>query len=178
MREVPGLGVGDWGLAPRHCLAGPRRVTPLNRDLFGDLDSVGVQADDFARMVGEQANGVQAEIGENLRAQAAFVLRLFLAVGRSIGGMIAKTRSSLMQVHQHARSFLGDALHGAANQQMAFAIGGSEDIAIDAMGVHANQHVRLSGNLAVHQSQMALWHDGAGVDHGLEIAEFGVQTAF
>ena len=59
----------------------------LNRDLFGDLNSVSIQADDLAGMVGEQANGVQSEIGENLRAQTALVLRLFLTLGRPVGGV-------------------------------------------------------------------------------------------
>lgn len=69
MREVPSLGIGqsaknsglpgigDWGLA-----------LLSNRDLFGDLDAISVQTDDFAGMVGQQADGVETQIGENLRA--------------------------------------------------------------------------------------------------------------
>jgi hypothetical protein len=49
--------------------------------LFHDLDPVCFQADYFARMIGQQADGVQPEVGEDLGAQAAFVLELSLAVG-------------------------------------------------------------------------------------------------
>src|SRR5271154_585431 len=78
----------------------------LNRDLFGDLDAVGVQADDFARMVGQQADGVEAQIRENLRAQSAFMLGLLLAVGCAVSRVVSKSRAALMQVDQHARALL------------------------------------------------------------------------
>jgi hypothetical protein len=35
--------------------------------LFGYLDPVRVEADNFARMIGQQADGVKAEIREDLR---------------------------------------------------------------------------------------------------------------
>ena len=88
---------------------------------------------------------------------------LLLAVGRAVGGVVAESRAGLMQVDQHARAFFGDPLERAANQQMAIAIRGAEHIAIDAAGMHANQHVGLAGDLAAHQRQMLLRHDGADI---------------
>jgi hypothetical protein len=68
---VSGKLSGIWAEAPA-----PRS----HRDLFHNLDPVCLQADYFAGMVGQQADGVQPEVGEDLGAQAAFVLELSLAV--------------------------------------------------------------------------------------------------
>ncbi len=80
----------------------------------------------------------------------------FWPIGRAVGGVVAESGAGLMEVDQHARAFLGDALQRLANQQMAFAIGGSEDVAIDAVRVHADQNVSFPGDLAVHQREVAL----------------------
>ena len=62
------------------------------RDLFHDLDAKPFQRHDLARMVGQQADGVQAQIGKNLRADAAFVLQLLLAGGARVMHEIALVR--------------------------------------------------------------------------------------
>src|SRR5580704_10436889 len=94
-RKYPtGLGVG-FQARSRNTRLG------LDRDLFGDLDAVSIQADDLAGVVGEQADGVQTEIGENLRAQAAFMLGLLLAVGCAIGHVVAESWAGLVQVDQN-----------------------------------------------------------------------------
>ena len=38
--------------------------------LLGDLQAVTFQADDFLGIVGQQADGFQAQVGQNLRAQS------------------------------------------------------------------------------------------------------------
>src|SRR5258708_36902666 len=99
-----------------------RRALTSDRDLFGDLDAVGVLAGDLAGVVLKHSYCVQSQIRENLRAQAALMLRLLLAVRGTVRSVVAKSGSGLMQVDQNAPPFLGDPLHGAANQQVAFAI--------------------------------------------------------
>jgi YD repeat-containing protein len=46
--------------------------------LIGDGEAVAFERDQFARMIGEHAQLGQAEIDQNLRADAAFVLQLTL----------------------------------------------------------------------------------------------------
>src|SRR5580704_7802010 len=77
-------------------------------DLLGDLDAVRVQADDLAGVVGQQANGVQAEIGKDLGPQSALMLQLGLAIRSAIGGVVANAGAGLMQVDQNASALLGD----------------------------------------------------------------------
>ena len=48
-------------------------------DLVGDADAVAFEGDDLFRMVGEDANVFEAEVDQDLRADAAFVLDHALA---------------------------------------------------------------------------------------------------
>ena len=50
-----------------------------NRHLLHDLDAEAFQRDNLARVIGQQADGVEAEVGENLRSQAYFPVRFTLA---------------------------------------------------------------------------------------------------
>ena len=60
------------------------------RDLLHDLDAEPFQRHDLARMIGQQPDGVQPQIGKNLRADAAFVLQLRLPGGAGIVHEIAR----------------------------------------------------------------------------------------
>ena len=53
-------------------------------DLVGDADAVAFESDDFFRVVGEDADVLEAEIDQDLRADAAFVLDHALAGGFAI----------------------------------------------------------------------------------------------
>ena len=48
-------------------------------DLVGDGQAVAFERDDFARMIGEHAQRCEAEVDQDLRADAAFVLQQALA---------------------------------------------------------------------------------------------------
>ena len=48
-------------------------------DLVGDADAVTFEGDDFFRVIGEDANVLEAEVDQDLRADAAFVLDHALA---------------------------------------------------------------------------------------------------
>ena len=100
-----------------------------DRHLLHDLDAEAFQRDNLARVIGQQANGVEAEIGKNLRADAVLVLKLPLAgfapvvhelagmrqharpaIGRILG---AEARPGFVQIDQHAVAFEGDGLERA-----------------------------------------------------------------
>src|SRR5580692_6923349 len=77
-------------------------------NLLDDLDSESVEPHHLARMIGQQPDGSEAEIGQDLRADAGFLLRpRFTFTGRI---MLARAGSGLVQIHQHARAFLRDPL--------------------------------------------------------------------
>ena len=94
-------------------------------DLVGDADAVAFEGDDFFRVIGEDANVFEAEIDQDLRADATFMLDHALA-GRFaielaafvemnlreyagfLGRIDAETASSVVQVQKDAAVFLGD----------------------------------------------------------------------
>ena len=94
----------------------------LDRDLFGDLDAIGVEANHFAGVIGQQTNSMQAKIGQDLRAQAAFMLQLLLTIRRAEIRVIPDTWPRLVKVNQHPGSFAGDALERLAYNLMALAL--------------------------------------------------------
>ena len=53
---------------------------------------------------------VEPQVGKDLRADAGFVLRGACLPSRPRRIVLARAQAGLMQVHQHARAFLGDRL--------------------------------------------------------------------
>src|SRR5713226_7648135 len=95
------------------------------RDLVGDANAVAFERDDFFRVVGEHANVLEAQVDQDLRADAAFVLDHALAGGFAIelaalvkmnlreragffGGFDAEAASRVVEIEEHAATFLGD----------------------------------------------------------------------
>src|SRR5260370_36883881 len=68
-------------------------------DLVGDADAVAFEGNDFFRVIGEHANVFEAEIDQDLRADAAFVL------DHALAGRFAIELTSLVAVNlrEHAR---------------------------------------------------------------------------
>ena len=62
-------------------LAHRRLARGRHRHLFHDLDAKAFQSGDFARVVGQDADALQVEVREDLRADADLALRLALAFG-------------------------------------------------------------------------------------------------
>ena len=63
-------------MGTRHAESVRHAVQPeLNRHALGDPDAERIETDYFARAVREQANGAQAQVGEDLRADAGLVLK-------------------------------------------------------------------------------------------------------
>src|SRR5437762_14384470 len=55
------------------------RLVDAEGDLVGDADAVAFEGDDFFRVIGEDANVLEAEVDQDLRADATFVLHHALA---------------------------------------------------------------------------------------------------
>ena len=109
-------------------------------DLVGNPDAVAFEGDDFLRMVGEDADVLEAKVDEDLGADAAFVLDHALA-GRFaielaalvemnlrehagfLGRIDAETASSVVQVQKDAAVFLGDGGQRACDEFAAIASG-------------------------------------------------------
>jgi len=99
-------------------------------DLVGDGDAVAFEGDDFFGMVGEHANVLEAEIDEDLGADAAFMLNHALAGGfavelaarvnmnlRKLAGFFrlidAEAATGMMKIEEDAAIFFGDGFERA-----------------------------------------------------------------
>ena len=100
-------------------------LVEAQRDLVGDSDAVAFEGDDFFRVIGEDANVPKAEVDQDLRADAAFVLDHALARGLAIelaapvkmnlrkrsgllSGIHRKATTGMVQVEKDAAVFLGN----------------------------------------------------------------------
>src|SRR5260370_13512257 len=125
-------------------------------DLIGDGDAVAFEGDDFFRMVGEDANVLEAEIDQDLGADAAFVLNHALARGFAVeltalmkmnlreraglsGRVDGEAAASVMQVEEHTTVFLGDGFQRKRHEFPAIAGGGAENIAREAVRMNAHE---------------------------------------
>ena len=111
------------------------------RDLVGDFQAVALEGDDFAGMVGEDADAAQAEVDQNLRADAAFALHQTLASqivveffalvesdARELGAVRfaridLKSAAGVMQINEDAAVGLGDGCERAVDYGAAIAGG-------------------------------------------------------
>jgi hypothetical protein len=157
--------------------------------LVDDFDAEGFEGDELAGVVGEEADAVETEIGEDLGADADFVLELALPFGSGVVEELATmgdeapvldgdAESGFVEVDEDAGAFAGDAAEGFANHDAALALGGGEGIAIEAAGVHADEDFLLMGNLAEDEGEVALGIDGGAVGDGAEVAELAFEDTF
>jgi hypothetical protein len=137
--------------------------------LFGDRQAVAFERYHFFRMVGEDAQGLQSEINQNLRADTAFVLQEALAGDihvelfarvvldprkRARGGqrgVDAESSPSVVQVNEHPAILTDDGFERALNNFMAIAFGGRENIPGEAVRMHAHER-RRAGQASTNQS--------------------------
>src|SRR6266567_4571128 len=119
-------------------------------DLVGDADAVTFEGDDFFRVVGEDANVLEAEVDQDLRTDATFVLDHALARRLAIelaalvkmnlrksawlfSGIHAEAASGVVQIKENAAVFLGDGGQRARNEFAAIASSGTENVTGEAM---------------------------------------------
>jgi len=147
-----------------------RRATrglEAQRDLVSDADAVAFKGDNFFRMIGEHADVFQAQVDQDLRADAALMLDHTLAGGLTIeltalvkmnlrqsawflGGINGETSSRVMQIEEHATVFLGDGFERERHELTAIAGHGAEDIAGQAVRMDAHERGRIAFEIAAH----------------------------
>ena len=97
-----------------------------DRDLVGDRQAIAFEGDDLARVIGEHAQRLQAEVNQDLRANAAFVLQQALPcripvelaprvihnmrqrAGSGRGGIDPEAASRVVQIDEHSAIFGDD----------------------------------------------------------------------
>ena len=101
-------------------------------DLVGDADAVAFEGDHLFGVVGEDADVFQAEVDQDLGADAAFVLNHALAGGFAIelatfvkmnlgqsarfaGSFDAEAAAGVMEIEEDAAFFLGDGGEGSSD---------------------------------------------------------------
>ena len=124
-------------------------------DLIGNGDAVAFEGNDFLWVVRENANAFEAEVNQDLCADATFVLHHALAGGlaielaalmkmnlrqraglfRSVDG---KPAAGVMEIEEHAATFLGDGFKRQRNELPAIAGGGTKHVAGEAVGMDAD----------------------------------------
>src|ERR1700686_4961385 len=125
-------------------------------NLVGDADAVAFEGDDFFRGIGEDANVLEAEVDQDLRADATFVLdhalarRLAIELAalmemnlgeraRLFGNFNTEAASRVVQIEKDAAIFLGDGRQRARDKLRAVASGGTENVAREAVRMDAHQ---------------------------------------
>ncbi len=119
-------------------------------NLVGDADAVAFEGDDFFRVIGEDADVLEAEIDQDLRADAALVLDQALAGRLAIQlpalvemdlrkragffrGIHGESAPGVVKIEENAAVFFGDSGKRAGDKLGAVALGGSENIAGEAV---------------------------------------------
>ena len=137
----------------------------MERDLVGDADAVAFEGYYFFRVIGQDADVFQAQVDEDLRADATFVLNHALAGWFAIelaalvemdlgqgawgfGRFDTEAAAGVVEIEKDAAVFLGDGGQGAGDEFGAIAGDGTEDVTGEAMGMYANQCWRRAFEVA------------------------------
>jgi hypothetical protein len=121
------------GQSSEHLMSIACRLVEAEGDLVGDADAVAFEGDDFFRVIGEDANVLEAEVDQDLCADAAFVLDQALARelaielaalmkmnlrehARFLGRVDAETAAGVVQIEKDAAVFLGDSFERTGNE--------------------------------------------------------------
>ena len=158
----------------------------LDRDLVGHAQAVALEADDLLRVVRQQADLAEPEVDEDLGADAVVA-----QVGRQaelqvrvdgvealllelVGAQLveqADPAALLREVEEHALALLLDAHERVLELLAAVAAQRVEDVAGQALGVDADEHVVLPLDLALDHRDVVLVVDERAEADGLEVAE-------
>src|SRR6266446_1623748 len=164
-------------------------------DLVGDSDAVAFEGDDFFRVIGQDTDVLEAEVDQDLRADAAFVLDHALAGRFAIelatlmkmnlrkraglfGGFDAEAAPGVVEIKKYTAAFFGDGFQGARDEFAAVAGGGAEDIAGEAVRMDAHQGRFRAFEITAHQRDVLVVVHVAGVGDHAEIAKARWQDSF
>ena len=158
----------------------------LDRDLGGDGQPVALEPADLLGVVGEDADRGEAEVGEDLGADPVVAqvggqpetlvgfdgveAVLLQAVGLELVQQ-ADPAPLLGEVEQDPLSLALDHRKGGGELLAAVAAQRVEDVAGEALGVHAHEHVGLPGDVALDERDVVLLVDERAVADGLELPE-------
>src|ERR1700728_567265 len=95
----------------------------------------------------------------------------------AIAGYDVQAGAGLVQIHEDAAVPARDGLHGGGDERMAIAIEGFEDIAVDAVGMHADQNILLALDIAVNQGEVGFLIDTIDVANDLEFSVGGANAS-
>ena len=144
----------------------------LDRHRRGDRQAVALEPDDLARVVGQQADGREAEVGEDLRADAVVAqvgreAELEVGLDRVEALLLQLVGAELVE-QADAAALLGEVEQDAAtlrpsicSQRLlelraAVAAQRAEHVAGHALRVHADEHVLAAVDVALDQREMVL----------------------
>ena len=128
-------------------------------DLVGDGDAVAFEGDHLFGVVGEDANVFEAEVNQDLRADAAFVLDHALARGLAVelaalmkmnlwqrtglfAGIDGEAASRVMEIEEYAAALLGDGFERTRYEFAAIADRGTKNVSGEAVRMDADQRRR------------------------------------
>ena len=161
-----------------------------DRHLLGDRQAVALEAADLLRVVGEDADARQPEVDEDLRADAVVAQvdrqpELEVRVDRVVALVLQLVGAQLVQqpdpapllgeVEQHAAALLLDHRQRRLELLAAVAAQRVEDVAGQALRVHADEHVLGAVDLALDHRDVVLVVDERAVADDGELAEAGRQ---
>ena len=164
-------------------------------DLVGDADAVAFQGDHLFGVVGQDADVFQAEVDQDLRAYAAFVLHHALAGRLAIqlaalvevdlgkgagcfGCFDAEAAAGVVKIEKDAAVFVRDGRQGAGDEFGAIAGDGAKDVPGQAVGMHADERRRRAFQVAANQRYVLVVIDIARVGDHAEIAEARGENGF
>ena len=152
-----------------------------NRDLLDDFDFETLERGNVSRGIGEQADLVDAEVGEDLAAETnlskdALVLVVLrktdvameenaVRIDRAVD---VESPTGVVEIDERTASGFGDETQGLLHDVVAVAGGGGEDISREAVGMNADEDGLIteglvSADVALDQREMAF----AAVDFAL-----------
>ena len=143
----------------------------LHRHPLDDLEAVALDAAVLRRVVRHQPHRRDAEVDEDLRADAVLArvgreAELEVGLDGVAALVLQRVRAQLVaepdaaafvaaQVHDDAVALLGDALPSPRSScGAAVAAHRAEHVAGEALGVHAHEHVLVAGDLAAHEREV------------------------
>ena len=147
-----------------------------DRHALDDLEAVAAEADDAARVVGEQADRPRPEVRQHLRAQAKVGAAARGPCLAPPAGRAARTKgfevgdqaraAAREDVEQHARARLLDHAQRHRRRVIVLERRGAEHVAQHAGRLHAHEHRLVGRDLAQHERQVLGVLDVGGVDAG------------
>ena len=153
-------------------------------------NAIAFEADHLARIVGDRPDRLEAEVEQDLRADAVLAqvgLEPELLVGLDrVGALVLQlvrlelveqtdAAAFLIEIDDHAASLGGDHLHRLVELPAAVAAHRVEDVAGEALRVHADENVFAAGDVAVHERDVLVLVDVVLVADDPPLAVIGGQ---